>query len=463
MTSFARRLTSALALFLAVPVGSVAADETASSYPQEAALLLEQARALGARVLSDKKAKKEAKESLNQAEELLAKAARKDKTCEKCVESLAAARYLQAYYDLEGDYDDVLKTVKQGLELFPGNADLAYFQGTALHAKQDFGGASRAFNRYLMTAAGSSAAESQARTLLADSQQKFLGGWYEQADFFQSNDSRLLQLNPQTNQWQVLMQFTPESERQLGEYSFQQLAASSRTMAEPAIEGYVQGVVKRLVESTPIQGFDYRVTIVDSPEVNAMTPPGHIIVYTGLLGFAESEAELAGVLAHELAHNYGHHAARRYLKAASAQLLATTLTNALNPQGTWAQIATNLGANLGVMLFVNAYNRSEEKEADLYGAHLLFNAGYSPTSLSGFFVKLYKEHPKQPMKLLSTHPPLPDRADYLSDYIEAFPLDREFKLDSEEFKAMKQRLRVISPGVVRGPANAAAPVLPVLP
>jgi len=76
----------------------------------------------------------------------------------------------------------------------------------------------------------------------------------------------------------------------------------------------------------------------------------------------------------------------------------------------------------------------------------MFNAGYNPTAASGFFLKMYKANPKQPIKFLSTHPPVPDRATYVTDYLESFPLDRELTIDSPAFQKLKARLSPAAPG-----------------
>jgi predicted Zn-dependent protease len=152
--------------------------------------------------------------------------------------------------------------------------------------------------------------------------------------------------------------------------------------------------------------------------------PGHIVVNTGLLRSARSESELAAVLAHELGHNYGHHAARRVLKAYQAQAFTNTLLSALNPQGAGQQMLAQVAGQIGIGLFLNAYSRSEESEADRYGAHIAYNAGYNPTALSSFLLTLYERNPKQPVRWLSTHPPLPNRIEELTAYLESFPLGR---------------------------------------
>ncbi len=70
----------------------------------------------------------------------------------------------------------------------------------------------------------------------------------------------------------------------------------------------------------------------------------------------------------------------------------------------------------------------------------MVNAGYNPTALPSFFLKMYEANPRQPIKFLSTHPPQPDRVNNMSDYLQAFPLDRELAIDSSDaFKIMKAR------------------------
>ena len=278
------------------------------------------------------------------------------------------------------------------------------------------------------------------RQIVADNEQRFLTTWYSQANFYQSNDSRIVAYNAQANRTDVTFQVTPEYELQLGQMGFTQLSQSARAVSDPETTAFLQQLVNRIAERTPGSAFRYDVTLIDSPDVNAVTPPGHIIVYTGLLRFVDTEAQLVGVLSHELAHNYGHHSARRVIKAYYAQSVAAAVTRAINPQSTTAQIVTQLSTSLGVGLFLNAYSRYEEKEADLFGSHLMFNAGYNPTGLPSAFLKLYEANPKQPIKFLNTHPPLPDRVNYLSDYLEAFPLDQPLVVDnSDAFASIKRR------------------------
>jgi hypothetical protein len=466
MSALSRRMT--LASVVGAVVLVVTASPVLASAVDDADALLKEAREHGQSYLQtkDKKAKEEAEKALEKSTKLFEKAAKDDATCQLCVEGLAAAQFFKTYLGLDKGYKECLETAARGLQAFPGSARLAYYEGYAHFAEKEYADASRLLNRFLMASAGEPEAEAQARQLLEQSRAQFLDGWYAHKDYYQSNESRVTRFNPGTKQNELLLQVTPDYETGLGQQAFTQLTGNARQMQDPELQAYLDQLVNRLVEKTPGPGFRYHVTVVDSPEVNAVTPPGHIIVYTGLLAFADNEAELAGVLSHELAHNYAHHSARALITAYHRQVLAAAVVGAVNqavrPQSDLVAMLPNLVAQLGVGLWMRAYSRQEEKEADLYGSHILFNAGYSPTALSAFFAKLYKQNPKQPPKLLSTHPPLPDRADYLIDYSEAFPLDREMKADSEAFQKIHARLAPRgSPGGSHG--KDGRPPMPVLP
>lgn len=443
-------------LVLAVPAVLLLAAPAAAEYPSEADALVRQGREEGLRFrqFQDKAAKDAARGALERAEKMLRDAAKKDASCQKCVESLAAAQFFKTHFGLEKNYKDCVQTAADGLVRFPASASLAFYKGYAHHGAGEYAEAARALSRYLAASRGEPERENQAREVLADSRKRFLDGWYDQKDFYTSDESRITRFNPQTKKNDVLLQITPQYELSLGANAFNEITQKTKPVNDAETQSYLQQLVNRMVEKTPGPGFAYKVTVVDSPEINAVTPPGHIIVNTGLLAFAENEAELAGVLAHELAHNYGHHSGRTMIKSYQAQMVAAALAEAIKPKGQVAQLLTKLGTGLGVNLFLRAYSRGEEKQADLYGSHILFNAGYSPTAMSSFFLRLYKLNPKNPIKFLSTHPPLADRADYLTDYIEAFPLDRESKADTEEFRKIRARLAPATPDRARTPTPA---------
>ncbi len=422
--------------------------------------LVKQGREQGLSYLSskDEHLKKSSKKNLEDAEKLLKNALKQSPACEKCAEYLVTTYFYQTYLGFSKSYEDCLKAAAQGLAQFPANGQLAYFKGYAHYNAGQYGEGIKSFNRYLMAANVDPQSAKQVRQIVADAQQRFLGNWNRHAAYYQQPEARIMAYNPQTYRQEPIFQVTREWEMNLGSMGFTALTAQAVKLEDAELKAYVENLVTKLMSKSPGSPFDYQVTIVNSPEVNAVTPPGHIVVYTGLLAFAENEAELAGVLSHELAHNYAHHQARAVLQKYHIQNVANAVIQLINPQNALAQVASRLGAAITVDLFTRAYSRFEEKEADLYGSHILFNAGYNPTATSGFFLKLYKANPKQPMKFLSTHPPAPDRATYMTDYLEPFPLERELQVDSKDFQKMKARLATLVPSTQqKGPGRGLLP------
>jgi Zn-dependent protease with chaperone function len=428
-------ITVFVAIGLLVPAQFAFAQTSLSTLEQQ----IQQARVQGLQFLQtqDDRAKKAAKKTLDDAEKMLKDELKRSAGCEKCYELLVSTHFYQTYFGFSRNYDECLKLAEQAARQFPTNGRIAYFQGYAYYNSFQFAAANKSFKKALLSVDPQTAA--QITQILQTSQQQFLTNWNRQANFYQSKESRIEVA--QGFQMVTAFQVTPEWEMQLGGQGFAALTANAPKVVDAEIQTYLQNLTTRLLSKSPGSPFNYQITVVNSPEVNAVTPPGHIIVYTGLLAFADNEAQLAGVLAHELAHNYGHHSARAVIKNYHAQSIVNAALRAINPQNATAQIFAALGANIGLSLFSRAYSRFEEKEADQYGAHIMFNAGYSPLDASSFFLKMSKASGKQPPKFLSTHPPLMDRADYLADYLESFPVEgREFRVDSEEFKKIKARL-----------------------
>jgi predicted Zn-dependent protease len=440
---------------------STAAPADAQAVIAQADVLLKQARETGASYANnkDEPSKKATKKALEEAEKLMKDALKRDPSCEKCTEHLARAYLYKSYFGFEKDYDDCLKVATQGLTRFPANAMLAYIKGVAHYNSGEYAEAVRALNRYIAGTTNDPKGTAQAQQLMQDSQQRFMNSWYKHADFYQSKDSRIETMGPGFKKV-TLFQVTPQWELQLGGQAFTAVTNESPTLQDQEIQTYIEGLVQRLTSKTPGPSFAYKVTVLKSPAVNAMTVPGHVFVNLGLFAFAESESEFVGVLAHEMGHNYGHHAGRRFIKAVQAQQWVNLAASMVNPQNQMAQLATQLAGQIGVQLFILAYSRGEEKEADLYGAHLMYNAGYDPTALSMFFTKMYKANPKQPVRFLSTHPPVPERAAYLIDYTEAFPLGAsEVKTDSADFQKIRARV-LAAMQTAPGPQAPGKAVLP---
>jgi Zn-dependent protease with chaperone function len=264
-------------------------------------------------------------------------------------------------------------------------------------------------------------------------------GWYKQHNYYQSPAARVVGYDKPNNRYVTMLQITPEYELQMGENSFKTLSAQAPMLNDMEFQGTVDRIVQRLKAATPGPNLPLQVSVQNVGDINALAMPGHIVIYAGLLRATQSEAQLAGVLAHELGHIYGHHMSRQITKMASLQMVANAALSAVDQQNRLGLMVGQLAAGWGLNLFRLAYSRFEEKEADIYGAHILYNAGYNPTAMSEYMLGMYRMKEKQPVKLLSTHPPSQDRASYLTTYLEKFKLDGELQTDSNAFQTLRAR------------------------
>ncbi|MBU8896157.1 peptidase M48 [Corallococcus sp. H22C18031201] len=212
---------------------------------------------------------------------------------------------------------------------------------------------------------------------------------------------------------------TPQQEEQIGLQVKQELEQKEKIqyVQDPAVVEYVRQISAPILAQASKERPDvkWRVNVINDPKtVNAFaTPGGYLYVYTGLLLAADTEAELAGVMAHEAGHVVARHSARAMVGQYGLQAISQMALG--NNPGAAAQIASQLVTG-GTML---AHGRSEESEADTYGARYASGAGYDPHGLITFFQKLQAEQGKTPavMKWLSTHPTNEQRIADLNKYI----------------------------------------------
>jgi predicted Zn-dependent protease len=238
--------------------------------------------------------------------------------------------------------------------------------------------------------------------------QRFLSGWNTQADFYRSGASRFGNF-----------QITPDYELEIGRSA--NITVTPSTDMEAQL--FIAQVADRVRQASPAEGVNAFVQLVSSDNANALTVPGRMFISDRMLRYVDSESGLAALLAHELGHLYSHHASRRLIKAARGKALVGFLGGALAGAGIRpeAQALTALAGNIGVDLYLKAFDRSEEFEADRFATHLLFNAGYDPLALSMLLQRLQSEHQQRPIPLLNTHPATRDRLEDLRKYLVSFP------------------------------------------
>jgi predicted Zn-dependent protease len=201
---------------------------------------------------------------------------------------------------------------------------------------------------------------------------------------------------------------------------------------------YLENLGQRLANYAPEKNFNYRFRVVNNPEVNAFAlPAGYIYVNTGLIQEADNEAELAGVLSHEIGHVVARHWAERYsamfVAAMAAQVLIETRESETD------RIIAELASELVITGGALAYSRANEREADRLAVYTMYEAGYHPEAMASFFRKLQEMTGDMSrfQVLLSTHPDPKDRVAWVYEIIETLPGTSDLAWNSMEFNRIK--------------------------
>lgn len=185
---------------------------------------------------------------------------------------------------------------------------------------------------------------------------------------------------------------SPEEEAKIGAREHPRIVKQFGGVYDnPALTAYVENVLARMAKASDRPEKTYKVTVLDSPVVNAFAlPGGYTYVTRGLLALANNEAELAGVIGHEIAHVTARHGARRQTTAVGTAILAGVLGVALSRQGV-DQRATQDLVNIGGALVVSGFSRNQEYEADNLGIRALARAGYDPNGQAGILAGLGRQ------------------------------------------------------------------------
>ena len=235
-----------------------------------------------------------------------------------------------------------------------------------------------------------------------------------------------------------------EKEIQIGAQYAQYFEQSARLVEDPVVTGYIDRLGQKIVKNSDAK-VPFVIKVVDTDEVNAFAlPGGYFYVNKGLIIEAETESELAGVMAHEISHVTARHATERMTKA---QLLQFASLPALFVGGGYfTQMAIYNGLGLGMSLAVLGITRKSEEEADQLGTQYLWNSGYDPDGYLTFFQKMQEKEKEKPGKFAGffrTHPAVDDRVEKVEEEISYLPVGDETIVTTSEFQKVKQRLIAI--------------------
>jgi len=248
--------------------------------------------------------------------------------------------------------------------------------------------------------------------------------------------------------------FSKQQDVQLGETNAKQVLAQSQVVKNQFLQDYVSRIGNRLADAREAKqsGFQFRFTVLNSAEVNAFAlPGGPMFIYTGLLKACDNEAQLAGVMGHEMSHvilRHGTHEATKANMIELPALLAGSLIGQDSTMGKLAQMGLGLGANSVILKF----SRDAESEADALGSHLMSEAGYNPVEMARFFEKLASgPHPPQ---ILSDHPNPGNREKAIQAELQTLP-PRTYGYATGDFSRMKSECAALPPAPSKpGPTAA---------
>ena len=237
--------------------------------------------------------------------------------------------------------------------------------------------------------------------------------------------------------------YSLEKEIALGKGMARQVEQQSKLMQDPVVSEYVNRVGQNLVRNSDAQ-VPFTIKVIDSDEVNAFAlPGGFFFVNSGLVLAADTESELAGVMAHEIAHVAARHGTRNATKQELANWMTLPLIFFGGPLGYGVRSATSI---LLPMKFLQ-FTRSAEREADYLGLQYMYKTGYDPQSFVDFFEKIQSKEKSRPgslAKAFSTHPLTPDRINASEEEIKTIlPARAEYLVTTSEFSQVSDRLRVL--------------------
>jgi len=234
--------------------------------------------------------------------------------------------------------------------------------------------------------------------------------------------------------------YSLEKEIALGKQLAMDVERQAKIVDDPVVSEYVNRIGQNLVRNSDAK-VPFTIKVIDSEEVNAFAlPGGFFFVNTGLILKADNEAELAGVMAHEIGHVAARHGTRQATRGEIAQIGMIPLWFV----GGWGGYAAYQAANVLIPMSFLKFSRAFEAEADLLGLEYMYKAGYDPTAFVDFFEKIQSMEKRKPgtmAKVFETHPPTDDRIkvaqQHIQEYLKAKP---EYVVTTSEFNDVKARL-----------------------
>lgn len=252
--------------------------------------------------------------------------------------------------------------------------------------------------------------------------------------------------------------YSLEQEAKMGRQYAKAIDENVKLLDDPLVNDYVNRVCQTIVRNSDAK-VAFRTKVIDSDDVNAFAlPGGFMYVNTGLLLATQNEAELAGVMAHEIAHVAARHATRQMTRQKMVDFASLPLIFVGGGVGMILQTAVGAAKPLGF----NKFSRSFESEADYLGAQYLYKAGYDPAALISFFERINTMQRRKSgvvAKAFSTHPETRDRINKLQRELgQILPTREIYEVSTSDFDEVITRLVAIE-GSSHASAGSPKPTL----
>lgn len=234
--------------------------------------------------------------------------------------------------------------------------------------------------------------------------------------------------------------FTPQQDIELGREAVQEIDKEVVLVRDPQMNDYLNQLGRRLASFAPGHKFPYTFKLVNSKELNAFAlPGGPVYIHTAIIAAASNEAQLAGVLAHEISHVALRHSTNQASKAMLAQAPLAILGGVLSGSGLGGQLA-QMGIGFGLQSAFMKFSRGAEKQADEQGAQILYDAGYDPKAMADFFAVLEKQGGRGGIEFFASHPNPGNRQRDVAQLIPSLGPAKQFLNDGPDFAAIKSRV-----------------------
>ena len=237
--------------------------------------------------------------------------------------------------------------------------------------------------------------------------------------------------------------FSPQQDIQLGRENAVDVDKQLPLVNDPAVVRYVSNLGRRLASFAPYNNdYPWSFKVVNSQDINAFAlPGGYIYINRGAIEAAGDEAQLAGVMAHEISHVALRHGTSQATKKVGLSILTGVLGQG---SSLTAQLA-EAGLGFGVNSLLLKNSRTDESQADEVGTYIMHQAGYDPHAVAQFFQIIEKKYPQRTAQFFSDHPNPDNRVKDLDAFIAALGPSPSGTTDSQDFEATKKRLLGMPP------------------